>query len=70
MLVRILDYCLYYLFNWTTAEIGQAEKRILYYHFYSYTSVKSIVHWFQIIRSRRFQMYNDDRGSHGLPVRL
>lgn len=69
LLVRILDFCLFYLFAWTTGAMDQADKRVLYYHFYSYTSVKSVVHWFQIIRARRFQMYNDERGSHSTPVR-
>ena len=31
-----------------------------YPHLYSFTSTKSIVHWFQIIRNKCFQMYDDD----------
>ena len=31
-----------------------------YPHLYSYTSTKSVVHWFQIIRTKSFQMYDDD----------
>ena len=31
-----------------------------YPHLYSFTSTKSVVHWFQIIRNKSFQMYDDD----------
>lgn len=31
-----------------------------YPHLYSFTSTKSVVHWFQIIRNKCFQMYDDD----------
>jgi lysosomal acid lipase/cholesteryl ester hydrolase len=31
-----------------------------YAHLYSSTSVKSVVHWFQIMRHAAFQMYDDD----------
>ena len=31
----------------------------LYRHLYSTTSVKAVVHWFQIIGSREFQFYSD-----------
>jgi len=32
------------------AQIADARKPLLYNHIYSYSSVKSVVHWFQIIR--------------------
>lgn len=31
-------------------QISDARKPLLYNHIYSYSSVKSVVHWFQIIR--------------------
>lgn len=34
-------------------------KTVTYQHLYSLCSVKLMVHWFQIIRERRFQMYDD-----------
>ena len=37
-----------------------AQKLAAYPHLYSFTSVKSVVHWFQIIRTKAFQMYDDD----------
>lgn len=48
-----------FLFGWNSASIDQAEKAALYNHIYSYTSVKVVVHWFQIQQSNRFQMYDD-----------
>lgn len=35
-------------------------KLAAYPHLYSFTSTKSVVHWFQIIRNKSFQMYDDD----------
>lgn len=31
-----------------------------YPHLYSFTSTKSVVHWFQIIRNKSFQMFDDE----------
>jgi lysosomal acid lipase/cholesteryl ester hydrolase len=53
----IIDSCMYGLFNWTSEFMS--HKQILYRHLYSYTSVKCVVHWFQIMKSGNFQMYDD-----------
>lgn len=37
-----------------------SQKLAAYPHLYSFTSTKSIVHWFQIIRTKSFQMYDDE----------
>ncbi|KAI9812304.1 MAG: cholesterol esterase [Pycnora praestabilis] len=58
--VRIIDMSLLFLFNWTAKNISPLQKLAAYPHLYSYTSTKSLVHWFQIIRNRSFQMYDDD----------
>lgn len=58
--VRILDMSLLFLFNWTGRNISPHQKLAAYPHLYSFTSTKSVVHWFQIIRNRSFQMYDDD----------
>ncbi|KAI9788752.1 MAG: cholesterol esterase [Peltula sp. TS41687] len=58
--VRIIDICLSFLFNWSTRNISPHQKLAAYPHLYSFTSTKSIVHWFQIIRNQSFQMYDDD----------
>ncbi|PKS09175.1 hypothetical protein jhhlp_003789 [Lomentospora prolificans] len=61
LFVRLIDISLNFLFGWKTKNISVSQKLAAYSHLYSYTSTKSVVHWFQIIRNRSFQMYDDDR---------
>lgn len=58
--VRIIDMSLSFLFNWSGRNISVPQKLAAYPHLYSFTSTKSVVHWFQIIRNKSFQMYDDD----------
>ncbi|KAI9651855.1 MAG: cholesterol esterase [Trizodia sp. TS-e1964] len=58
--VRIIDMGLSFLFNWKCRNISTHQKLAAYPHLYSFTSTKSVVHWFQIIRNKSFQMYDDD----------
>jgi len=58
--VRIIDMSLRFLFNWSCKNITPHQKLAAYPHLYSFTSTKSVVHWFQIIRNKSFQMYDDD----------
>ncbi len=58
--VRIIDMFLLFLFNWTVKNISAQQKLAAYPHLYSFTSTKSVVHWFQIIRNKSFQMFDDD----------
>lgn len=58
--VRVIDECLRFLFGWTGINIDSDQKLAAYPHLYSFTSVKSVVHWFQIIRNGIFQMYDDE----------
>lgn len=58
--VRLIDMSLYFLFGWTARNISAHQKLAAYPHLYSFTSTKSVVHWFQIIRNKTFQMYDDD----------
>lgn len=60
LFVRTVDTSLSFLFNWKGHNISYAQKLASYTHLYSYTSVKSVVHWFQIIRSGRFHMFDDE----------
>ncbi|OAA62447.1 triglyceride lipase-cholesterol [Niveomyces insectorum RCEF 264] len=60
LFVRVIDLGLSFLFGWRTANIAASQKLAAYPHLYSYTSTKSVVHWFQIIRTKSFQMYDDD----------
>lgn len=58
--IKILDTGMKFLFNWKGNNIAQAQKLAAYPHLYSFTSTKSVVHWFQIIRTKSFQMFDDD----------
>ncbi|KAK6336219.1 cholesterol esterase [Orbilia brochopaga] len=58
--VSAIDMSLKFLFNWTGRNISLPQKLAAYAHLYSLTSVKALVHWFQIIRNKSFQMYDDD----------
>lgn len=58
--VRLIDTSLQFLFGWTGRNITNYQKLASYPHLYSYTSTKSVVHWFQIIRNSVFQMYDDE----------
>jgi len=57
--VDVIDRSVNFLFGWTAACIDPEEKALLYSHIYSYSSVKTVVHWFQIIQNTRFQMFDD-----------
>lgn len=55
----VVDKSLKFLFNWNHKNISNIQKKIGYPHLFSPTSVKSVVHWFQIITKHRFQMYDE-----------
>ena len=58
--VRCIDMSLSFLFGWHARNITPHQKLAAYPHLFSFTSVKSVVHWFQIIRNGTFQMYDDE----------
>ncbi|EGG13702.1 carboxylic ester hydrolase [Cavenderia fasciculata] len=58
--VQLIDSSVRFLFGWKTHNLDEEEKKMLYSHIFSYTSVKSVVHWFQIIQTNRFQMFDDE----------
>jgi len=58
--VRCIDMGLSFLFGWHARNMSTSQKLAAYPHLYSFTSTKSVVHWFQIIRTKSFQMYDDD----------
>ncbi|TFK44443.1 triacylglycerol lipase [Crucibulum laeve] len=57
---QVIDKSLIWLFNWHSKNISTNQKIAAYAHLYSFASVKSVVHWFQIMRNAAFQMYDDD----------
>lgn len=61
LFIRMIDLSNNFLFKWKSKDITWAQKLTGYYHLYSYTSVKCVVHWFQVIaRNNGLQMYDDD----------
>lgn len=54
-----VDLANHILFNWKSENIKKAQKLASYAHLYSTTSVKTVVHWIQIISSKKFQMFHD-----------
>ncbi|KAH8588497.1 Alpha/Beta hydrolase protein [Bisporella sp. PMI_857] len=58
--VRLIDMGLSFLFGWHAHNMSTSQKLAAYPHLYSFTSTKSVVHWFQIMRTKSFQMYDDD----------
>ncbi|KAK4986080.1 cholesterol esterase [Elasticomyces elasticus] len=55
-----IDFALKFLFGWHCRNMSPHQKLAAYPHLYSFTSTKSVVHWFQIIRNSTFQMYDDE----------
>jgi len=56
-LVRVIECCCRHLFGWSLARVAPEDRPVLFSHIYSMSSVKSVVHWFQIMRHRRFHMF-------------
>lgn len=54
----VIDTAVNGLFGWRSEFLD--HKAFIYRHLYSSSSVKIVVHWFQIIKSKRFQMYEDE----------
>lgn len=62
--VQLIDLALKFLFGWDTSCLSEKEKPLLYSHIYAHASVKTVVHWFQIIQTRKFQMFDDYKSSN------
>lgn len=56
----VIDKSLSFLFGWKMLNIAPHQKLAAYPHLFSFTSTKSVVHWFQIIRNGTFQMFDDE----------
>lgn len=59
----VIDKSLSFLFSWNMTNITPHQKLAAYPHLFSFTSTKSVVHWFQIIRNGKFQMFDDEVSS-------
>ncbi|KAI1436387.1 Alpha/Beta hydrolase protein [Xylaria sp. CBS 124048] len=58
--IKVIDTGNNFLFGWKSKNMAVSQKLAAYPHLYSFTSTKSVVHWFQIIRNKSFQMFDDD----------
>ncbi|KAI0453320.1 Alpha/Beta hydrolase protein [Xylaria acuta] len=58
--IKLIDMGNNFLFGWKSKNMSVSQKLAAYPHLYSFTSTKSVVHWFQIIRNKSFQMFDDD----------
>ncbi|XBW37241.1 hypothetical protein QEN19_002824 [Hanseniaspora menglaensis] len=62
-----------FLFNWKNKNINSSQN-VAFKNLYSPTSVKCIVHWFQILKTQKFQMFvssndiNENKNSVFEPV--
>lgn len=56
---KVVDISLQLLFGWKGENISQTQKEMGYPHMFSNSSVKSLLHWFQIIKARRFQIFDE-----------
>ncbi|PCH36727.1 alpha/beta-hydrolase [Wolfiporia cocos MD-104 SS10] len=56
----LISASLKYLFKWQCRRISADQRHAAYAHLYSACSVKSVVHWFQIMRTGVFSMYDDE----------
>ena len=60
LFVRLIDSSLSALFDWEAKNIDRYQKLAAYLHLFSFTSTKCVVHWFQIIRNKSFQFFDDE----------
>lgn len=51
-----IKYSTLFLFNWENKNINKSQT-VSFKNLYSPTSVKCIVHWFQILKTQNFQMF-------------
>lgn len=56
---KLLSVCMWWLFGWSLRNLDAGELPIFTQHMYGYTSVKMIVHWFQVMRVGRLQLFDD-----------
>lgn len=66
--VNIIDASLLYLFAWKSENIDRKFKEAAFHHLYSFTSVRSTLHWFQLIASGRFARYQSASQGLASPV--
>ncbi|CAN0178128.1 unnamed protein product, partial [Hapterophycus canaliculatus] len=66
--VATVDAAVSYLFSWNASQMSEERKLEVYPHIYSYSSVKCVLHWFQMMYSGRLSMFADGPASQYVPV--
>eukprot|EP00904_Undaria_pinnatifida_P003045 jgi/Undpi1/12741/HiC_scaffold_6.g02409.m1 len=66
--VTTIDVAMGYLFTWKSNQMSPSRKLEVYPHIYSYSSVKCVVHWFQMMCSGKLCMFADAPASQYVPV--
>ena len=56
----LIDRSVKLLFDWNSSNMSAHTKMNAYQHLYSTSSVKAMLHWFQIIQNRRFAMFDEE----------
>lgn len=59
----LIELSMRMLFGWNHRNIRAQEKPWLYRHLFDSAAVKQVAHWFQIMRSGRFQLFDDEPAS-------
>lgn len=57
LLAALMRGAMAHLFAWRSARLPRADRAALFQHMYSPTSVKQLVHWFQIMSSGSLREY-------------
>eukprot|EP01006_Ploeotia_vitrea_P052473 TRINITY_DN67692_c2_g1_i2.p1 TRINITY_DN67692_c2_g1~~TRINITY_DN67692_c2_g1_i2.p1 ORF type:complete len:399 (-),score=15.43 TRINITY_DN67692_c2_g1_i2:430-1626(-) len=57
---KAIEFCTSQLFGWSSSNIDEVDKPLVYDHLYSSSSVKMVIHWCQMLRANRFQMFSDN----------
>ncbi|CAM9436249.1 unnamed protein product [Discosporangium mesarthrocarpum] len=66
--IWVVDAAMGYLFSWKSDKARKRTKLQLYPHIYSFSSVKCVMHWFQMIDSGRLAMFSDSPPTQFVPV--
>eukprot|EP00916_Digyalum_oweni_P005035 GHVL01008970.1.p1 GENE.GHVL01008970.1~~GHVL01008970.1.p1 ORF type:complete len:321 (+),score=35.99 GHVL01008970.1:394-1356(+) len=63
--VKLVEFAMKALFNWQIIGASEDDKERFINHLYSTTSVKSVAHWFQILRNGKFEHFDAASGISG-----
>jgi lysosomal acid lipase/cholesteryl ester hydrolase len=64
---KVVEASCRFLFGWDISNMHPDDRDTIFKTIYSYCSSKSVVHWFQIMKAGKFQMYDDYREHYSIP---